>query len=105
VSQNEMGFALAQTPLDPKRAFRASGSRPTPSRNTLGINATECYLLRVFLRRYVTWCARRRRFAAMQGAWRPIREVCALPSDARRVGQGAAYDPATRSEHLRAAKA
>src|SRR6516165_2321995 len=32
-----------------------------------GIDATERFLLRVFLRRYVTWCARRRRFAAMQG--------------------------------------
>src|SRR5262245_50079469 len=27
------------------------------------IDATERYLLRVFLRRYITWCARRRRFA------------------------------------------
>src|SRR5262244_3110976 len=34
------------------------------------IDATERFLLRLFLRRYVTWCARRRRFAAMQGAAR-----------------------------------
>jgi len=33
-----------------------------------GIDATERFLLRLFLRRYVTWCARRRRFAQMQGA-------------------------------------
>jgi hypothetical protein len=32
------------------------------------VDATEQFLLRVFLRRYITWCARRRRFAAMQGA-------------------------------------
>ena len=35
------------------------------------IDVTERYLLRLFLRRYIAWCARRRRFAAMQGprAW------------------------------------
>ena len=41
------------------------------------IDATERFLLRLFLRRYITWCARRRRFAAMQGAARLFREVCA----------------------------
>jgi len=41
------------------------------------IDATERFLLSVFLRRYITWCARRRRFAAMQGAARLFREVCA----------------------------
>jgi hypothetical protein len=34
------------------------------------IDATERFLLQLFLRRYITWCARRRRFAAMQGAAR-----------------------------------
>jgi hypothetical protein len=38
------------------------------------IDATERYLLRVFLPRYITWCARRRRFAAMQGAARLLAE-------------------------------
>jgi|SRR6516162_8532981 hypothetical protein len=38
------------------------------------IDATERFLLRLFLRRYVTWCARRRRFAAMQGAARLFAE-------------------------------
>jgi hypothetical protein len=38
------------------------------------IDATERFLLRVFLRRYITWCARRRRFAAMQGAQRLFEE-------------------------------
>ncbi len=34
------------------------------------IDAAEAFLLRVFLRRYVTYCARRRRFAAMNAQWR-----------------------------------
>ena len=39
------------------------------------IDAIERFLARVFLRRYVTYCARRRRFAAMNGATRLYREV------------------------------
>ena len=39
------------------------------------IDAIEAFLLRVFLRRYVTWCARRRRFAAMNGAARLYRRL------------------------------
>jgi len=39
------------------------------------IDATERFLLRFFLRRYVTWCARHRRFAAMQGAARLYRKI------------------------------
>jgi hypothetical protein len=38
------------------------------------IDATERFLLRVFLCRYITWCARSRRFAAMQGAARLFAE-------------------------------
>jgi hypothetical protein len=38
------------------------------------IDATERFLLRVFLRRYITWCARGRRFAQMEGAARPYAE-------------------------------
>jgi hypothetical protein len=38
------------------------------------IDATERFLLRVFLRRYMGYCARRRRFAAMQGAARLFAE-------------------------------
>jgi len=34
------------------------------------IDACERFLFAVFLRRYVTWCARRRRFAAMEAAAR-----------------------------------
>ena len=39
------------------------------------INAAEAFLVRLFLRRYVTYCARRRRFAAMNGAARLFAEV------------------------------
>jgi hypothetical protein len=38
----------------------------TPS----AIDAAEVFLVQLFLRRYVTWCARNRRFAAMNGAAR-----------------------------------
>jgi hypothetical protein len=38
------------------------------------IDATERFLLRLFLRRYVTWCVRRERFAPMQGAARLLAE-------------------------------
>jgi hypothetical protein len=41
------------------------------------IDATERFFLRLFLRRYITWCARRRRFVAMTGAAVLYREICA----------------------------
>ena len=46
-----------------------------------GMDRMECMLARVFLRRYVTYCARRRRYAEMQGAALLRREV----SEALRV--------------------
>ena len=39
------------------------------------IDAVEAFLLAVFLRRYVTYCARRGRFAAMNGAARLHTEI------------------------------
>lgn len=39
------------------------------------IDAIEAFLVRLYLRRYVTYCARRRRFAAMNGAARLLAEV------------------------------
>ena len=39
------------------------------------IDAIEAFLLAVFLRRYVRYCARRRRYAAMNGAARLFREL------------------------------
>ena len=41
------------------------------------VDAIECFLTLVFLRRYVAYCARRRRFAQMDGAARLHREVVA----------------------------
>jgi hypothetical protein len=39
------------------------------------IDAAERFLVALFLRRYVTYCARRRRFAQMQGAARLHRDI------------------------------
>jgi hypothetical protein len=39
------------------------------------IDTREAWFVRIFLRRYVTWCARRRRFAAMSGAARLARAL------------------------------
>ena len=39
------------------------------------IDAAEAFLLAVFLRRYVTYCARRGRYAAMNGAARLYAEI------------------------------
>jgi hypothetical protein len=39
------------------------------------IDAAEAFLLAIFLRRYVTYCARRGRFAAMNGAARLYAEI------------------------------
>ncbi len=55
------------------RRFRERRPEIAPS-----IDALEGFLVRVFLRRYVTYCARRRRFAAMNGAARLYREFRAM---------------------------
>ena len=44
------------------------------------LDDAEAFVARLFLRRYVSWCARRRRFAAMAGAaelWRTIPHAAA----------------------------
>ena len=48
------------------------------------IDATEIGLLRLFLRRYVTYCARRRRYASMNGAVRLFAELGVTRSAGRR---------------------
>ena len=45
------------------------------------IDALEAFLVQLFLRRYVTYCARRGRFAAMNGAARLFAEVSASPGE------------------------
>jgi len=39
----------------------------------------EAFLTTLFLRRYVTYCARRRRFSQMQGAARLLSKIAASP--------------------------
>ena len=57
----------------PDPALRRSSERPPELQPA--IDATEAFLLGVFLRRYVTYCARRGRFAAMNGAAQLFREL------------------------------
>ncbi len=60
------------------KMFTPFGERTDlPLEMTPSLDADERFLARLFLHRYVTWCARRRRFAQMQGAARLHREVCA----------------------------
>ncbi len=49
-------------------------SEPPPELQP-AIDAAEAFLVAVFLRRYVTYCARRGRFAAMNGAARLYSEL------------------------------
>jgi hypothetical protein len=44
--------------------------RERPPELQPAVDALEAFLVRTFLRRYVTYCARRGRFAAMNGAAR-----------------------------------
>jgi ABC-type dipeptide/oligopeptide/nickel transport system permease subunit len=39
------------------------------------IDAAECFLTSLFLRRYIAYCARQRRYAHMHGAGRLFREI------------------------------
>jgi hypothetical protein len=39
-----------------------------PPEEAAQLDALERFLVLLFLRRYVTWCARRQRFSAMEGA-------------------------------------
>src|SRR4051812_48470865 len=44
------------------------------------LDPAEAWIAAYFLRRYVTYCARQRRFDAMQGAARLLRQVTMTPS-------------------------
>ena len=54
--------------------FRRLGFEETLEVEPL-VDGTEAWLVACFLRRYVTWCARRRRYGAMQGAAKLLLEV------------------------------
>jgi hypothetical protein len=64
-------FAPHSHPLDAE--LRRFSERPPELQPA--IDAAEAFLLAVFLRRYITYCARRGRFAAMNGAARLFRKV------------------------------
>jgi hypothetical protein len=63
-----------EPPKNPPRDPKRDPPDPDPpvkepsDEDPAGLDATERFLLRLFLRRYVTCCARRRRFAQMRGA-------------------------------------
>ena len=66
--------------LTPTRATSRATSRlgrysERPPELQPAIDAAEAFLVAVFLRRYITYCARRRRFAAMNGAARLYAEI------------------------------
>jgi hypothetical protein len=64
VDPNARPFTPHRSPLDAE--LRRYTERPPELQPA--IDTTEAFLLAVFLRRYVTYCARRRKFAAMNGA-------------------------------------
>jgi len=66
VDPDARAFTPHTSPLN--AALRRYSERP-PELQT-AIDDAEAFLLRVFLRQYVTYCARRRRYAAMNGAAR-----------------------------------
>jgi hypothetical protein len=64
-------FTPHRSPLD--TAIRRYNERPPELQPA--IDTAEAFLLAVFLRRYVTYCARRQQFAAMNGAARLLRDL------------------------------
>jgi len=64
VDEDTRYFTPHRSPLDAE--LRRYSERPPELRPA--IDAVEAFLLAVFLRRYITYCARRRRYAAMNGA-------------------------------------
>jgi hypothetical protein len=74
VDPNARAFSPFKTMMDAE--LRRYSERPLDLQPT--IDAAEAILLAVFLRRYVRYCARRRRFAAMNGAARLYAEISAF---------------------------
>ena len=74
-------YARAFSPHQPfKQMMNAEMRRYTERSPELqpAIDAIEAFLVQLFLRRYVTYCARRRRFAAMNGAAQLLATVTQL---------------------------
>lgn len=74
-------FTPYASPLD--AALRRSNERPPELQPA--IDAAEAILLTIFLRRYVTYCARRARYAAMNGAAELLTEVRSIAESTRAV--------------------
>ena len=69
-------FSPHQLPSAAELARSEPAPRLSPHREQPpAIDALERFLVALFLRRYVTYCARRRRFAQMQGAAALLREL------------------------------
>jgi hypothetical protein len=66
---------LRHTDVQADDGRRTPGIQRATARAAPAIDAAEAFLLAVFLRRYVTYCARRRRFAAMNGAVALFRDL------------------------------
>jgi len=60
---------------EPMRVFEQPPQIDPHLERPPAIDAMECFLTRLFLRRYVTYCARRQRYAQMQGAAQLLSEV------------------------------
>ena len=60
-----------RSPLDAELRRRSEGPPESPP----AIDTAEAFLLAVFLRRYITYCARRGRYAAMNGAARLYAQI------------------------------
>jgi hypothetical protein len=69
----EARYFTPHATLPPKAESRPNDDRPPELRPI--VDADEAFLLAVFLLRYVTYCARRGRFAAMNGAAQLFREL------------------------------
>ena len=74
--------------FDPFRTAATAASHDAPAETPLQLendpaDALERALVALFLRRYVTWCARRRRYAAMNGAARLLRTLSGAPPSSR----------------------
>ena len=80
--------ANVSTGFDPFRAAAARAPHDPRADAPLELetdvaDALERALVATFLRRYVTWCARHRRYAAMNGAARLLRTLSSAPPPAR----------------------
>jgi hypothetical protein len=68
-SFNPYSVPRAKRQGEPSAVLQPQRERPP------AIDATEAFLVSAFLRRYVTHCARRKRYAAMQSAAGLLREI------------------------------